>query len=49
VAFLIDTSILLVAVCHVYGLSHVLTFNVPHFSRLATFGPGVTVVHPASV
>ena len=39
----------LVAVCHVHGVSHLLTFNVAHFTRLAGFGPGVTVVHPASV
>ena len=39
----------LVAVCHVHGVSHVLTFNVGHFTRFATFGPGVTVVDPATV
>lgn len=39
----------LVAVCHVYGVSHLLTFNVGHFSRFAGFGPGVVVVDPASV
>jgi predicted nucleic acid-binding protein len=39
----------LAAVCHVHGISHVLTFNVGHFSRFATVGPGVTVVDPASV
>jgi predicted nucleic acid-binding protein len=39
----------LVAVCHVHGVSHLLTFNVGHFTRLVTFGPGVTVVDPASV
>ena len=39
----------LVAVCHVYGVSHLLTFNVAHFARLAGFGPGVAVVDPASV
>ena len=39
----------LVAVCHVHGVSHVLTFNVGHFARLAGFGPGVVVVDPASV
>ena len=39
----------LVAVCHVHGVSHVLTFNVGHFLRLATFGPGITVVDPATV
>jgi predicted nucleic acid-binding protein len=39
----------LVAVCHVHGITHVLTFNVPHFARLAGFGPGVVVVDPATV
>jgi predicted nucleic acid-binding protein len=39
----------LVAVCHVHHVSHLLTFNVGHFTRLAGFGPKVTVVDPASV
>jgi predicted nucleic acid-binding protein len=39
----------LVAVCHVHGITHLLTFNVAHFNRLAAFGPGVTVVDPATV
>ena len=39
----------LVAVCHVHGVSHLLTFNVAHFARLAGFGPAVVVVGPASV
>lgn len=39
----------LVAVCHVYGVTHLLTFDVAHFNRLAGFGPGVTVVDPANV
>lgn len=39
----------LVAICHVHGVSHLLTFNVAHFGSLATFGPGVFVVHPARV
>ena len=39
----------LMAVCHVHGVSHLLTFNVAHFARLAGFGPGVVVVDPASV
>jgi hypothetical protein len=30
-------------------MSHLLTFNVAHFARLAGFGPGVVVVDPASV
>ena len=39
----------LVAVCHVNGVSHLLTFNIAHFARLAGFGPGVVVVDPVSV
>ncbi len=39
----------LVAVCHAHGVSHLLTFNVAHFARLAGFGPGVVVVDPANV
>ena len=39
----------LVAVCHVHRVSHLLTFNVAHFVRMAAFGPGVVVVDPASV
>jgi predicted nucleic acid-binding protein len=39
----------LVAVCHVHGVTHLLTFNVAHFVRMAAFGPGVVVVDPTSV
>lgn len=39
----------LVAVCHTHAVTHLLTFNVAHFVRLASFGPGVTVVDPATV
>jgi predicted nucleic acid-binding protein len=39
----------LVAVCHVHGVSHLLTFNVSHFTRLGTFGPGLVVIDPAMV
>jgi predicted nucleic acid-binding protein len=39
----------LVAVCHVHKVTHLLTFNVPHFARMAGFGPGITVVDPGSV
>lgn len=39
----------LVAVCHVHKVTHLLTFNVSHFTRMASFGPGITVVDPASV
>jgi hypothetical protein len=39
----------LLAVCHVHGVTHLLTFNVAHFNRMAGFGPGVEVVSPATV
>jgi predicted nucleic acid-binding protein len=39
----------LVAVCHVHKITHLLTFNTSHFLRMASFGPGVTVVDPLSV
>lgn len=39
----------LVAICHVYGITHVLTFNVQHFARFSPYGPGLTVVDPRSV
>jgi predicted nucleic acid-binding protein len=39
----------LVAVCHVHAVTHLLTFNVGHFTRLVGFGPAVTVVDPATV
>jgi predicted nucleic acid-binding protein len=39
----------LLAVCHAYAVSHLLTFNVGHFARLAGYGPSVTVVDPANV
>jgi len=39
----------LVAICHVYGISPLLTFNVSHFTRLAKIGPGIVVVEPANV
>jgi predicted nucleic acid-binding protein len=39
----------LLAVCHVHRVSHLLTFNVSHFVRMAGFGPGVVVVDPATV
>jgi predicted nucleic acid-binding protein len=39
----------LVAICHVHKVTHLLTFNVPHFVRMASFGPGITVVDPASI
>ena len=39
----------LVAVCQFHGISHLLTFNVTHFTRLATAPPGVIVINPATV
>jgi len=39
----------LLAVCHVHGVTHLLTFNVSDFSRLAGFGPGGVIVDPAGV
>ncbi len=39
----------LIAVCHVHSVTHVLTFNIPHFTRIAAFGPGIVVVDPATV
>ena len=39
----------LVAVCHVHGVSQLLTFNVAHFVRLATAPPGIVVLDPVKV
>lgn len=40
----------LVAVCHVHGvMTHLLTFDVSHFTRPASFGPGAVIVDPVSV
>lgn len=39
----------LIAVCHVHGVSHLLTFNVAHFARTARFGPAVVVVDPKAM
>ena len=39
----------LVSICHVNGVSHLLTFNVAHFVRMAAFGSGISVIDPASV
>lgn len=39
----------LAAVCHVHSVTHVLTFNVRHFTRLAAFEPGLVVIDPAMV
>lgn len=39
----------LVAICQVYGITHLLTFNVGHFTRLANFVPGLIIVDPSSI
>ncbi len=39
----------IVAVGHVFGITHLLTFNVGHFGRLGAFPPGIEVVDPASM
>jgi predicted nucleic acid-binding protein len=39
----------LVAVCHAHAVTHLLTFNVAHFVRMAGFGPGLVVVDAATV
>lgn len=39
----------LVAVCHVHAVTHLLTFNVGHFTRFATYGPSIVIVDPATV
>ena len=39
----------LVAVCHAHAVTHLLTFTITHFGRMAGFGPGVVVVDPATV
>jgi predicted nucleic acid-binding protein len=39
----------LVAVCHIHKVTHLLTFNVSHFARMASFGPGIAVIDPGSV
>jgi predicted nucleic acid-binding protein len=39
----------LVAVCHVPGVTHLLTFNVAHFARLGGAPPGVAVIDARSV
>jgi predicted nucleic acid-binding protein len=38
-----------VAICHVHSVTHLLTFNVAHFLRIAGFGPGVVVIDPGCV
>jgi predicted nucleic acid-binding protein len=38
----------LVAVCHAHQIDQLLTFNVGHFTRLAAFGPPLTILDPLS-
>lgn len=39
----------LVAVCHAHGVTHLLSFNVGHFNRMAGVGPRIEVVNPRNV
>jgi predicted nucleic acid-binding protein len=39
----------LVAVCQVHAVTHLLTFIVAHFGRIAAFGSGLAVIDPATV
>ena len=39
----------LVAICHAYGTTQILTFNVRHFTRFVGFEPGLVVVDPNKV
>ena len=39
----------LAAICHVYGVKNLLTFNVAHFATLAKYAPGFTVVEPMKI
>lgn len=39
----------LLAICHVHAVTHLVTFNVEHFTRMAGFGPGVVVIDPTTV
>jgi predicted nucleic acid-binding protein len=39
----------LVAVCQVHHLTHLLTFNVAHFTRFAKTGSGITVISQENV
>ena len=39
----------LVPVCHAHAITHLLTFNVADFGRMAQFGPGLVIVDPASI
>lgn len=39
----------LAAVCHVHGVSHLLTFNIKHFSRFTSAQPRLVVMDPADL
>lgn len=39
----------LVAICQVYSINQIVTFNARHFIRLASFVPGLTVIDPRTV
>ena len=39
----------LVAICQVYNINQIVTFNARHFIRLASFVPGLTVIDPRTV
>lgn len=39
----------LIATCQIYGITHILTFNVRHFTRMAAFVPGLVIVDPAGI
>jgi predicted nucleic acid-binding protein len=39
----------LVAVCHAHAVTHLLSFNVVHFARMAGLAPGVVLVDPSTV
>jgi predicted nucleic acid-binding protein len=39
----------IVAICHVHGITHLLTYNTQHFKRFENIGPGITLVDPRTV
>jgi predicted nucleic acid-binding protein len=39
----------LVAVCQVHGVTHLLTFNLTHFTTLAAFVSGLVIADPANI
>ena len=39
----------LVAICHIFGIPKLLTFNTQHFQRLAGFGPDLIVLDPTAI